>query len=278
MLKRIIAIFVFLVLIQPANALCFNSSENAVKKVMFSQIKYANAGDFDRFISTYDKKYVNADGFDLDVYSKLVKDVWSTYSNIKYGLKIKDISVNADEAVVKVTEYTNAALEISKNYKGELKSESDSIYYLRKTDGKWKVYSDSVVDETTSMLYGEAKNLDITLKVPNVIEPDTEYTASLEFQTPKDMVAIASITSDMVEYPQKQSKEVYRAMPEDNILERLFTSNNEKHNEYIVASIGLTQTDVCDLSIKMSLTGFGYVVKRVNVVSKPKESANEQKK
>ena len=37
-------------------------------------------------------------------------------------------------------------------------------------------------------------------------------------------------------------------------------------NEYVVASIGLTKTSVCDLSLKLSLTGFGYMIKRVNVI------------
>ena len=34
----------------------------------------------------------------------------------------------------------------------------------------------------------------------------------------------------------------------------------------MVASVGLTKADVEDLSIKLSLTGFGYKIIRVNVV------------
>ena len=57
---------------------------------------------------------------------------------------------------------------------------------------------------------------------------------------------------------------------EDNILERIFRSNTDNVNEYIVASIGLTRADVTDLSIKLSLTGFGYTIKRVNVIPQNK--------
>ena len=103
---------------------------------------------------------------------------------------------------------------------------------------------------------------------------DKEYTATLEFTPPAETLAIASIASDIVEYPQKPTQEVFRAMPDDNILERLFTSNTQNANEYIVASIGLTQTSVSDLSIKLSLTGFGYVIKRVNVIPETNESEN----
>ena len=276
-MKRIFVLFILFFFTLPVNAFGWHSPERAVKNVINSQIKYANQGNFDKFISTYDSGYVNADGFNLEIYSKLVKEIWNSFNNIKYGIKIKDIKISNNKAIAEVTEYTNAYLALSKSYTGKLDSKSESVYYLKKVNGKWKVYSDSVLDETTTMLYGEAKDLDVKLSVPLLIEPNTEYTAALELITPKNMVAIASITSEKVEYPQKQSKEVFRPITEDHILERLFTSNNENLNEYIIASIGLTQTDICDLSIKMSLAGFGYILRRVNVM-KPdnKEVLDEQ--
>lgn len=237
----------------------------SVKSVLNSQVRYANRTNFDKFISTYDKDYLNADGFDLDTYSKLVKDLWSTYDNIKYGIKIKDIDFNGDTAEVKLVETSFANIPVSKKMNGILKSEANSIYYLKKVDGKWKVYSDKVLDERTSMLYGEAINTDIKLSAPLVVDPKYEYTATLEFTPPKDTFAIASIAKDKVEYPQKQAKEVFRKMPEDNILERLFIANSDNANEYVVASIGFTKADIKDLSLKLSLTGFGYQIIRVNV-------------
>ena len=140
------------------------------------------------------------------------------------------------------------------------------VYYLKKINGTWKVVSDSVLDETTTMLYGLAKDLEIELVVPNNIKPNEEYCALLSFNPPKNVLAVASIANDIIEYPQKPTEEVFRAMPDDNILERLFTSNNKNANEYIVASIGLTETSVCNLDIRFSLVGFGYKIKRVNIV------------
>ena len=237
----------------------------SIKSVLNSQVRYANRTNFDKFISTYDKDYLNADGFDLDTYSKLVKDLWTTYDNIKYGIKIKDIDFNGDTAEVKLVETSFANIPVSKKMNGILKSEANSIYYLKKIDGKWKVYSDKVLDERTSMLYGEAINTDIKLSAPLVVDPKYEYTATLEFTPPKDTFAIASIAKDKVEYPQKQAKEVFRKMPEDNILERLFIANSDNANEYVVASVGFTKADIKDLSLKLSLTGFGYQIIRVNV-------------
>ena len=117
----------------------------------------------------------------------------------------------------------------------------------------------------------------ISLTAPKVIEPGVEYTASLEFVPPEDTFAIASIAKDKVEYPQKEAQEVFRRMPDDNILERLFISNKDNANEYIVASIGLTRADIKDLSIKLSLSGFGYQIIRVNVKQCEKAGGNNVK-
>ena len=257
----------------------FKNDTREIKSLLHSQVKYANKTNFDKFIATYDKNYTNADGFNLDTYSELVKDIWGTYDKIVYGIKIKSIDVKDDVAEVAVEETSSADIPVSAKMDGILRSESDSVYHLKKENGEWKVTSDGVLKETTTMLYGEAKNLDIKLTAPEKINAGEEYTASLEFNPPANIIAIASIASDKVEYPQKQAKEVYRKFPEDNILERIFVSNSDNVNEYVVASIGLTRADVEDFNIKLSLTGFGYKIVRVNVVPKvAKEENDEQNK
>ena len=253
----------------------FDNDTREIKSLLNSQVRYANRTNFDKFMSTFDKGYLNADGFDYETYSNLVKDIWDTYDRIVYDIKIKDISVENDRAEVEVTEKSFADIPISQKMDGFLKSEAESIYYLKKINGAWKVVSDKVLKESTSMLYGDARDLDIKLTAPLSINAGEEYTASLEFTPPEDVIAIASIASDKVEYPQKQAKEVYRKLPEDNILERLFISNEDNVNEYVVASIGLTKADVEDLSIKLSLTGFGYKIIRVNVIPKVSGDTNE---
>ena len=268
MKKLLLILFLSGLFIQPSLALekpvFFNFSltrdEKAVKKVLNSQVRYANKANFEKFISTFDTNYVNADGFDLDTYTKLVSDIWNTYTNIHYSLDFENIKVIDNSAEVQVIETSTAKLPLNEVYDGELYSIAYSTYYLKKINGKWKVYSDSVKDETTQMLYGQAKNLDIKLTVPTSIKAGEEYTASLEFIPPEDTMAIASIASDIVEYPQKPTKEVFRPLPDDNILERMFTANTQDANEYIVASIGLTKAAIQDLSIKLSLTGFGYTI------------------
>lgn len=268
MKKIILTLFISLFFIQNANAwtLFDTSDETALRKLIKSQVKYANHTNLKKLISTYDKDYVNGDGLNLEIYSKLVQDIWDTYRDIEYDVVVKNISINNDKAIAEVVETSHADVIASHVIPGKLDSTSNSVYYFHKTEKGWKVVSDKVIEETTSLMYGEALNLDIKLTVPEEIKPDTEYSAILEFIPPDNTIAIASLASDKVEYPQKQTQEVFRALPEDNILERLFTSNNEKFNEYIVASIGLTKTAIDDLSVKLSLSGFGYLIKRVNVI------------
>ncbi|MBQ4115382.1 hypothetical protein IJD34_08265 [bacterium] len=280
MKKFLLTIFLTFFITQSAMAIDWkfwvSDDEKSVRNLLESQVKYANRTNYEKFISTYSSDYVNADGFNLDTYSSLVKDIWSTYNKIKYDIDIKKVTIDNNIATVELEETANAQIKMSKVYEGELKSFSNTVYKLKKVNGKWKVFYDSILDETTSMLYGDARDLDIKLTVPNTIPANSEYSAILEFEPPTGTIAIASLAADKVEYPQGQTKEVFRTLPEDNILERLFTANNDRVNEYIVASIGLTKTEFSDVNINLSLTGFGYAIKRVNVTPMEEEkiSAN----
>ncbi len=279
-MKRIFAtLSICLLLAQPAYCWDFNSfiqnykdqkKEDEVTRFINSQVKYANKNDLKKFIATYDDKYLSNDGIDKEKYEALVRDVWKSFKDIEYGVSIKNIEfVDENNAIADVFETTYAEIDISKVYKGELKSKSNSKYYLKKdNNNKWKVISDKVFDETTTMLYGSAKNLDIKITTPQKVLCNSDYTATLEFTPPENTFAVASITADKVEYPQKPIKEVFRALPDDNILERIFTSNSSNTDEYITATIGITKTAVKDLSVQLSLTGFGYAIKRVNIVDK----------
>ena len=269
----LILILSLLFWLQPCLAFSRDSlsrEEKSVQKFFKTQLRYANRMNYDKYIKTYDLTYSNSDGFNLDIYSKLVRDIWKTYDNIKYDIEIENIALSSDKAVVDVVETSYAELGvISAKYTGELKSVANTTYCLVRDNKTWKVLSDTVKDETTTMLYGDAKDLKINLTVPKEIKANVDYSAVLEFVPPKDTMAIASIASDIVEYPQKPTEEVFRVLPEDNILERLFTSNDKNANEYIIASIGL-------INLKQSLTpsGFGYCIKRVNVIANQEDRSN----
>ena len=278
-MKKFLLTLLMILFIQPTFAFSglngHNYDDFMVKKLLNSQVKYANKANVEKFISTYDKNYKNGDGFDLTTYEELCKDLWKSYTKLRYSIDVKNIEYKNDKAIVDVTETCNGEIDKHSQMPGELKSVSQSKYYLQKVNGKWKVYSDEVLEETTSMLYGEGKKLDIKLTAPQKIAPNTEYSAKVEFVPPKDTLAVVSINADKVVYPQEKTKEVYRAFPEDNELDRLFISNNENFNEYVIASIGLTKTTVCDLNIKFSIVGMAFAIKRVNVEQNSKEEGNQ---
>ena len=54
-MRKIFALIVLLLLVSPVQAFGLNSSERAVKNVILSQFRYANKGNFDKFISTFDE-------------------------------------------------------------------------------------------------------------------------------------------------------------------------------------------------------------------------------
>ena len=70
MRKLLLVLLTTVIMIQPSFAWSWNTSdceEKAIKKLLNSQIKYANNTNFNKFINTYDPKYKNSDGFNLDV-------------------------------------------------------------------------------------------------------------------------------------------------------------------------------------------------------------------
>ncbi len=242
----------------------------AVKNILKSQIQAANKYSYQDFIKYFDFSYINSDGFGLDIYSKLVEDTWASYSNIQYAQKIKNITINGKDAIAEVVETANAQIESQYDLTGHLKSVANNIYFLKKTTNGWRIVSDVILTEDTYLTFGELRDYTPVLKVPYQIGANQNYTASLEYQAPKNTIAIASINQEKVTYPQQASKENYRKLPDDGVLERFFTANGDGVNEYIVASLGLTRPEFENKDLQINVTGVAYVIKRVNVIPENK--------
>ena len=81
------------------------------------------------------------------------------------------------------------------------------------------------------------------------------------------MIAIASIGQEKITYPQINAEEVFRKLPKDGMLERVFKANKNNFNEYTVASVGITRANVAkNNEIKLMVTGLGYVITRTNII------------
>lgn len=260
----------------------YKSAYNDVKHVIDQQTVYTNKYDLDGLSSLYAKEFVNSDGFNKEVYFKLIKETWETYPDISYKTQINKIEVGENYATVYVDE---VAVATSKETVedltviGELYSTSKCVYYLEKQGSKWLISSEKVLDETSTLKYGDARYADIELNVPKQIGAGKEYTASLNVVTPIDSVIIASISKENIVYPQTKSEDAFRKLTDNSVLERVFTSNKNNVNEYAVASIGITRAEsVSDTQARIYMGGLAFIMTRINVIPENKFIQTESEK
>lgn len=260
----------------------YKSAYNDVKRVIDQQTVYTNKYDLDGLSSLYAKEFVNSDGFNKEVYFKLIKETWETYPDISYKTQINKIEVGENYATVYVDE---VAVATSKETVedltviGELYSTSKCVYYLEKQGSKWLISSEKVLDETSTLKYGDARYADIKLNVPKQIGAGKEYTASLNVVTPVDSVIIASISKENIVYPQTKSEDAFRKLTDNSVLERVFTSNKNNVNEYAVASVGVTRAEsVSDTQARIYMGGLAFIMTRINVIPENKFIQTESEK
>lgn len=252
----------------------YKSTLNDIKNVIEQQNVFANKYDAKGLSKLYADDFVNSDGFNKDIYFKLIEETWKTYPDISYTTEIKNIEFTDNYATVFVNEIAVATSkeEIGElTAIGELYSTSQCVYYLEKRGTKWLINSEKIIEETSTLKFGDARYTDIQLNAPKQIGADKEYTATLKVDAPKDSVVIASINKENIVYPQSKSDDAFRKMPDDNILERVFKSNKDNVNEYAVASIGITRAEnYTDDQIRVYMGGLAFIMTRVNIIPENK--------
>lgn len=247
---------------------------NDIKKVIDQQSAYTNKYDLKGLATLYADDFVNSDGFNKDVYFKLIEETWDIYPDIVYKTDIKNIEFSDNFATVFVNE---TAIATSKEEIGdftaigELYSTSQCVYHLEKQGAKWLINSEKIIEETSTLKYGDARYTNIELNAPKQIGAGKYYTVTLKVDAPKDNVVIASINKENIVYPQTKSDDAFRKMPDDNILERVFLSNKNNVNEYAVASVGITRAEnYSDNQIRVYMGGLAFIMTRINVVPENK--------
>lgn len=263
---------------------CLNPCDE-VKRTMLMHLKYANSYNLKGLKSLYAENYMNSDGLNNDIYFDLIKKTWESYPDIKYRMDIKGVEINGNTAVIQVSESAIATTQSKSGVldeNGLLESVSNSVYYLEKTNNDWLITTDHIITEKTFLKYGSAKNIYVDLSAPCQIPAGTPYTSTLTIDQPKNSLIIASIGKENITYPQSTAEEVFRKLPKDGILERVFTSNKDNINEYTVASYGITQAEMNEgPELKIYVTGLGFIMSRVNVIPKNnfiKVAENEKQK
>ncbi len=256
-----------------------------IKHVMELQDKFANNHELKKLKRLYSSDYVNSDGFNVDAAFKMIEETWETYPDISYTTEVKNVQFSDNYATVLVKETAVAApKEKFGEFEtvGELYSESKCVYYMEKHGQFWQIVSERVIDEVSTLKFGEARYVNIELNAPKQIGSGKNYTATLKVDAPKDVNMVASINQEKITYPQKKSDDAFRRIS-DNILERVFTANKDNVNESIIASVGLTHAENYDESrIRIYMSGLAFIMTRVNIIPENKyinfENKNEQNK
>lgn len=278
----LISIFVFMNFFVPAEAGFFSdkkseiiqnyqnrTAERTIRKILEKQTKAASKHDYTGLFNLYAQDFINTDGFTKDIYFKLIKDTWTSYPDIAYTTEIKNITVDGNTASAEVYETSLAtSTQLSEGIKlyGELHSYSNGVYYFKKIKNKWLISGEKVYKEKSFLKYGDTRFIEMDLISPEKVTPNEYYTASLRIDLPENAFAIASIGKDEIIYPQNQAAEVFRKMPDDNILERMFYANKNGKNEYNVASIGVSKSEqITPEKIRVYIAGLAFIMTRVNV-------------
>ncbi len=256
-----------------AQAKMINADFKAIRNVIKEQNNYCNKRDYDKLFALYKSDFINNDGFSKDVYFRLIKDTWKSYPDITYQTEILSINLQNNYATVQTRETAIATTTEDlgeAEIVGELHGYGHSVYHLEKVGNNWKIASENILEETTTLTYGDARFLNIHLSSPEQIGAGKSYTASLAVNAPYDSVVVGSIGQEKITYPQKNPEDVYRKLADDNTLERVFTANTDNVNEYNIASVGITRAEFPDednpRNIRIYMSGIAFVVTRVNVV------------
>ena len=248
----------------------FKTTTEAIKNVFIKQDEYTNNHDIKKLSELYSENFYNSDGFDKELYFKLIEDTWKTYPDITYNTIIRDIQIDGIYATVQTYETAFAiSHEQSENIEafGELKSYASGIYHLKKTGGKWVIEHEQVLSEKSALKYGDARFIKMDLTAPQMVGAGEEYTALLEIELAEDESAIASIDKQQIIHPLEKPEEAFRTMLDTKELERIFKANSKNINEYATASIGIAKAEQSnDTRARIYMSGIAFLMTRVNVI------------
>ena len=299
-MKKIIFIFVIFALLFPNINLVSNASlvtdknyRNEQKKFERNELKqiknlfnvhyeFANRHDIESLKLLYADNYINNDGFNKEVYFKNIKETWDECQDLTYKMNIESANIEGEHASVIVEE--TATGTVFDNIEsgpaaGEIHSKSKGIYHLTKVNDKWLISGETVLFDESSLLYGDARFMNISLITPAQVSSEEQYTATVQVDTKDKIYMIGSIQHEPVTYPSEKSNAPLRVVPQTNVLERIIKANNNNMNEYAVASLAISKTKNEGLeNFRIYMAGLACIMKRVNVVPKNNYIKIEEKK
>lgn len=250
----------------------YRNEVKQIKELFKVYTTFANKHDLNGIEHFYADNYINNDGFDKKAYLKTAQETWDECKDITYDIKIQSIDINGNYATVNVEETaTGTVFEKTEimAVAGEIHAISKGSYNLVKINDKWLISGETILSDESSLLYGDARFMNIELIAPNQVGAGEEYTITAKAEADKNTVIVGSIEHDPVVYPSKIPEGPLRTMPKTNILERFIKANTDNINEYAVVSLAISKA-VSDSfnGTKIYVAGVACLMKRVNVIPK----------
>lgn len=254
----------------------------------------SNAHQLKGLLAVYSPGFVSGDNLSLKAVTSLVEDTWKAYPDIAYQSQILEIRLNGDWATVESLDHSSATAQSQNQLPGltgQLNSESRSLMFLHKIGKNWWVESDRTLYEEARIIYGGSQpgkanqpnlmnSLQGMLSAPDQVFSGESYTARLLLNLPEGTFAISTINRQPLVFPQPKPTENFRTVSPDNSeLERVFTANQNYHNEMVSATIGLSRIGRDEQQRPVvELIGLATWVKRVNVLAKEDEATSAPEK
>ena len=258
------------------------AKKTEVEKFISNHNKALKEHNLEELSSCYDKNFVSVDGVNLDEMIKMLDSTKKTFKTMDYSIKSIVLDENEELATVYMKEKTKAIINPTRkgDKKGKLEGLSKYIVNLKKENGAWKIVSDKVLSEETTIKYGVARKSDIELVVPSYITNGEEYDISLKVENLKNLFALGSISKEEISPNVGEYKEKFRRIPQEGELERVVRANEKNRNEYAMASVGFTKVTINQekTKAKIRVLGVGYVIKRINMLEEKKEELTMEKK
>lgn len=250
----------------------FRKEAKQIKKLFAVHNAIANKHDLQGLKPLYADNYINNDGFNKEVYFKTIEETWEECKNLTYNTKIVSIDIIGENAYVNVEEDAIGTVFDKlddASVAGEIHAKSTGIYHLVKLNGNWLIAGETMISDESSLLYGDARFMDIELIAPLQVGSGESYTTTVKVNADENTVIIGSIEHDPVVYPSTVPKGPLRTVPKTNVLERIMKANTDNLNEYTVTSLAISKsaTDKYN-NTKIYMAGLACLMKRINVVPK----------
>lgn len=244
-----------------------------LKAVVSSLTNASNKHDLAQVLSHYAPRFKSGDHLTLAQIKKMLSETWEHYPDIQYTVTPIEIRIHGDWATIETIDSATATSQpVSEplpNERGELFSQSRGMLYLHRVGKTWEITGDRTLYENALISYGKAKGVDISLSAPDQVFAGDAYTARIHADVPDELIAITSIASDPIVFPQATPEDRFRSLsPHTQALERVFEANPTHHNEMITATLGLTRVKQDSQNRPLvTFEGIATIMKRVNVSS-----------